>query len=90
MNIKFSGSTVTDDAIKVVAEFSIALSDIEKMPKSKYEKDSIVQQIISVIADRVASEYLATKKMEITNAINLKEITDAIQIKLVEGFTLQR
>ena len=90
MEIEFGNCRVAQDKVEVVGKFTARLSDLERMAsESGYRNGSIAKDIIDAIASKVASEYLEKNRMEIAKAINLQEIVSAVQLKVVEGFSLQ-
>ncbi len=91
MEIVFEKCTVTGECIEAIAKVTVQLSDVEKLAKGgRYDNDSLCRQVVDAIAQRVSCEYLASHKMDLIKSVNLKEITDAIQLKVVEGFSLNR
>ena len=89
MEATFSECTVDGDVVSVVGKFVIAMADLKDLlARDRYSHESLPQVITGIVAEKIAHEYLATHKMEITNSVNLKEITDAVQLKIIEGFSL--
>ena len=89
MKIEFSDCRVDGDVITAVGKFVARLSELESLVTSKYDDKSLAQRFLSAIAHKVADEYLKTNKMELVNAVDLKQITNAIQLKIVEGFSMR-
>ncbi len=89
MEVEFSGCTVSGDTAIVVGRFVVQLSEIEERGKiHHFEHGSLAQEIKSLVAKEIADEYLEVNRMGLVNAIQLKEIVDGIQLKVVEGFSL--
>jgi hypothetical protein len=92
MKMTIEKAELTGDEIRILAKFTASLDALaaEAAGARSYELDNVKHLVRSTVAEAVAKEYLREKKMEILNAVSLKEITDAIQLKVVEGFSLNR
>lgn len=89
MKVEFGDCKVEADVVSVVGKFTVKLEEIENLAMiGNYDTQSLISKAINAAADEIARSYLAQYKMQIANAISLKEITDAIQLKIVEGFSL--
>jgi hypothetical protein len=88
MKIEFEDCCVEGDVIRVVAKFTAQLSEIEKVPENSYEKASIRAMIMDAIISKISDEYLKMHKLELINSVDLKQLVDGIQLKIVEGFSL--
>lgn len=91
MEVTFENCTVSKEVVQATCKVVMALSEIDKfVGKGHWDPDSIPGQIVRVIAEGVAREYLEIHKMNLINSVDLKQITNAIQLKVVEGFSLNR
>ena len=91
MVIEFESCKVEDKVVTAVAKFTVALSDIDRVTnKATYEHESMPRRIAAIVAEKLAAEYLQHHKMEIINAVDIKQLKDALQLKVIEGFSLQR
>ncbi|HDZ37353.1 MAG TPA: hypothetical protein ENH62_03535 [Marinobacter sp.] len=91
MEIVFEKCTVTGESVEGIARFTVQMSDAAKIAQGgRYDTGSLSNRIIAAIASEVANAYLDVHKMDLIKSLNLKEITDAIQLKVVEGFSLNR
>lgn len=92
MNIEFSQCTINDKEVSLGLQFTSAFEEIQREVNkdSDYRHDRIPNAIVAVIAKQIAAEYMETHKMEIVAAISKEAIVNAIQLKIVEGFSLNR
>ncbi len=91
MKIKFEECEVDQEVISVVAKFTAKLSEIEsRFSKGGYDTDGIMVLVRDAIVLKIAGEYLKEHKMKLVEAVDIKKITDAVQLKIVEGFSLNK
>jgi len=87
MDVIFSDCVVNDKTVEIIGKFTCSLLEIKDGVGGRY---GIYEQILAQIATKVANEYLKAHKMELTNEIKLKDLVDAIQLKIIEGYSLQQ
>lgn len=86
---------VTIDSVKVTdgqAEIAFRLCGLAKniaseIRNNRYDYEST---IIKKVAGSIADYYLREHKAEIMEAINFDKLINAIKVKVVEGFSLNR
>ncbi len=89
MKIRITDCKINGDEVEAMAKFTGTLKEIEKAG-GRYDRDSLQNIIIDSIASIVAKEYLKEKRMELVNGIDINQLINAIQLKVVEGFSLQQ
>lgn len=90
MEIELTKCTVTEDEIEIISKFTATFREFESQGLGSYKYDGVLAQCKTSIADVVSREYLVAHKMEIVNEISQKELVDAIQLKIIEGFSIGR
>lgn len=90
MKIEFRDTVVEGDVVKATATLVLAVSELEEITyKNRFSSgQSLADTICNQIASEVAAAYLKENKVALVDAVDLKKITDAIQLKIVEGFSL--
>ena len=87
MIVKINGISIKDTDIEMSAKIVMTAKEIEDY--KVYSGNSLADKVVEKIAAEVAQEYLKVNKADLVKTINSKEITDGIQIKIIEGFSLQ-
>jgi hypothetical protein len=91
MKIEFSECKVDSETVQLVAKFSTRLEELPNLIKGpSYDSNSLPRVLLAHIAQKVADEWLKENKAALIKSVDLKMITDAVQLKIVEGFSLQR
>ena len=90
MKVKFTDAVVEGDVIKATASLVLAVSELEEITyKNRFSSgQSLSDAICNQIAAEVATAYLKESKVALMDAVDLQKITNAIQLKIVEGFSL--
>jgi hypothetical protein len=92
MDIEFKKCAVDGDAITYMLEVKCALGNLDAsfFNSNTYDKRrAITEMVANKIASAVAEEYLKQHKADIMNAVNADDIYKGVQLKIVEGFSLQ-
>jgi len=91
MKVTFEECTVKGETVEMMAKVSVNIREIEERSKvAQFGPECIHVQITAAIAKEVAEQYLKEHKMELVNSVDLKQITDAVQLKVVERFSLNQ
>lgn len=89
MDVNFEKCEVKGDIVEVVGKFVMSLADIkERLKHGNYANGSLGTGIMAEIVGRIAQEYLAEHKTEIMEGVDLDKIIKGVQLKVVEGFSL--
>ena len=91
MKIDFEKCTVTESEIRLTAMFTTTFNELRQedvREKSGYRFDEIKLAARTQIAAKIAEEFLSKHKMDLVNGLSKEDIVSAIQLKIVEGFSL--
>jgi len=90
MKLEITQAKLDGNEIEVVAKLHGSLHDIaQKAEKNEYGRyNAITRETLDKIATAVAEEYLAQNKMELINSIKKEDIVNAIQLKMIENFSI--
>lgn len=90
MKVEFRDTVVEGDTVKATATLVMAMSELEEVDyKNRYSSgQSLADAICNEVASKVAAAYLEKNKVALIDAVDLQKITNAIQLKIVEGFSL--
>ena len=92
MEIKITEAKIEGNYVSAIATFHSTLVEIESLGQiDRYSaKAKLAEMVAQKIADRIADEYITANKAAIMNGIDTNNIINGIQVKIVEGFSLQR
>ena len=89
MKITFEQCTVSADEVHMVIKCVATFKDLAK-ESDAYTYKSLKTKVADVIAQTIAAEVMAEHKMDIVNRLSHDDIVTAIQLKIIEGFSLNR
>ena len=89
MEIEFTECIVSEQDVILTARFIMTFQELAKEVQRSSHYDSIGDMVKRRIADKIAGEYAEKNKMSLVSAIKKEDIINGIQLKLIEGFTLQ-
>ena len=92
MEMQFEDCIIDDEKISFVSTFVCHFKDITKIRGSNsYETGkAISNEFISLVAKKLAEEYMEKNKMELLNSISKEDIVNGIQLKMIENFNTNR
>ncbi len=91
MKVTFEDCVVEGQTVAMTGKFVMSLKEIEEgAKKERFGPESVNAQVMAAIAKEVAEQYLKEHKMELVNRIDLDAITNAVQLKVVEQFSLNQ
>lgn len=91
MDVYFDKCEVKGETVEVVGKFVMSLADIEqRLKQGNYRTGSVADCIVGEVLQKIANEYLAEHKTEIMEGVDLDKIIKGVQLKVVEGFSLNR
>jgi hypothetical protein len=92
MNIEFDSCVVSTGKMYALLRVAATFEELEKDQKaaSSYRSDVIRKACIDKIASTLCEEYLKEHKMDIVNKLSKDDIVNAIQLKMIEGFSIGR
>ena len=91
MDITFEKCVVNGDEVSAVIKLTSTLSELEVNLKhtGDHRINAVRHRCVELISQRLADEYLAEHRMDLAESLSKRTIVDAIQLKIVEGFSLQ-
>lgn len=92
MRVKFGDCSFEAGELSITGTFMGTFAEIESSFKSEHSynnRSKLVDVVVQLVAAEVAKEYLASHKMDLVDSLSKQSIIDAIQLKVVEGFSLQ-
>lgn len=90
MKVKVTSSYLDDEDIKMVIDVEATRSELEKCGSNGHYSKPLAENISEKIAEAVAKEWLELHKVEVMNGIDIDKIISGVQLKIVEGFSLNR
>lgn len=84
MEIKITEAKIEGNYVSAIATFHATLIEIEALGQIDRYSAKVK------LAGRIAEEYLATNKSAIMDKVEIDKIVAGVQLKVVEGFSLQR
>lgn len=92
MEIKITEAKIEGNFVSALATFHSTLVEIEALGQvdGYSAKTEMAEKVVEKIADRIAEEYITANKSAIMENIDIDKIVKGVQLKVVEGFSLQR
>ncbi len=92
MEIKITEAKVEGNYVSAIATFHSTLIEIEALSQlDRYSaKAKMAEKVAEKIAEKIACEYLKNNKAAIMELVDVDKLVKGIQLKIVEGFSLQR
>jgi len=92
MKMEIEKCELTGGELRVLTRFTASFDEMKRecAGAKDYDLSTVRHVIREAVAKAIAEEYLASHKMELTNAISLKEVAEAIQLRIVQEYSLSR